>query len=203
MPRIASGAGKRCRSATFRTAPERVKSARNALVQFPCHLKPIIAVLVAVNDAAGDLPQTPLHLGSTASPSVAAVPVGYPPRYGYTTTPTRSTRGTLNCCRTNAGQPGPEARILRKSRWSLLWPDLDRGLGLNPESRWSLKWPLLKGTSVPTSPESEPRCLLTAGNRQPSRDGLPSPPRSAEGANPTAPTLSPVPASLCSRHCPC
>ena len=74
---------------------------------------------------------------------------------------------------------------------------------LNSKSRWSLKWPLLKGTSVPTSPASEPRCLLTAGNRPPSRDELPSPPRSAEAANPASPTLSPVPASLCSRHCPC
>src|ERR1700688_3408350 len=43
----------------------------------------------------------------------------------------------------------------------------------------------------------------TSSNRQPSRDGLPSPPRSAARTNQDAPALSPVPASTFPRHYPC
>src|ERR1017187_9934708 len=43
----------------------------------------------------------------------------------------------------------------------------------------------------------------TASNRQPSRDGLPSPPRSAARTNQDAPARSPVPASTFPRHYPC
>src|SRR5664280_1233874 len=43
----------------------------------------------------------------------------------------------------------------------------------------------------------------TSSNRQPSRDGLPSPPRSDAGTNQDGPARSPVPASLFPRHYPC
>jgi hypothetical protein len=43
----------------------------------------------------------------------------------------------------------------------------------------------------------------TSSNRQPSRDGLPSPPRADAGTNQDVPTRSPVPASLFPRHYPC
>jgi len=43
----------------------------------------------------------------------------------------------------------------------------------------------------------------TSNNRQPSRDGLPSPPRSDAGTNQDAPARSPAPASLFPRHYPC
>src|SRR5664280_1717401 len=42
-----------------------------------------------------------------------------------------------------------------------------------------------------------------SSNRQPSRDGLPSPPRSAARTNQDAPARSPVPASTFPRHYPC
>src|SRR5271165_7699166 len=70
-------------------------------------------------------------------------------------------------------------------------------------SRWSPKWQLLPETSRPSFPATESLPLLDADNRQPFRDERPSPAQSAAGANPNAPTLSPVLAFLCSRHSPC
>src|SRR5579863_9430954 len=57
--------------------------------------------------------------------------------------------------------------------------------------------------SDPNHPAGVKLSQPTLNNRQPSRDGLPSPPRSCVGTSSDAPAQSPVPASLFPRHYPC
>jgi hypothetical protein len=97
----------------------------------------------------------------------------------------------------------PLATLLRqrpfrqKSRWSLHWPDLNR------QSRRSPMWPPLLEACAPNLLACAELSRLSSSNLQPSRDGLPSPSRSAEATNINAPARSPVPASLFPRHFPC
>src|ERR1700677_4219702 len=76
-------------------------------------------------------------------------------------------------------------------------------LAWNLKSRWSLLWPVLTENRVPNLPACVMLSRPTASNRQPSRDGPPSPPRSAARTNQDAPAKSPVPASTFPRHYPC
>jgi hypothetical protein len=55
VPRTDFGAGHSDGFVPLGATPERVATARNTLVQIACNLKPIIAVVVPVYDAAGDL----------------------------------------------------------------------------------------------------------------------------------------------------
>src|SRR5277367_4624540 len=84
-----------------------------------------------------------------------------------------------------------------KSRCAPPWPVL------NWQSRSAPKGPLLLEPSDPNLPACVSLSRQISSSRQPSRDGLPSPPQSCVGTNQDAPARSPVPALFFPRHYPC
>jgi hypothetical protein len=75
--------------------------------------------------------------------------------------------------------------------------------GFEPSEPVVIKVAGLPENDVPNFPASVALSRQTSSNRQPSHDGLRSPPQSAEGTNQEAPARSPPPASLFPRHYPC